>query len=382
MKEFGCDISRWQGAFNFDAAVNEGVKFVIVKGGGGDDGLYVDRNFEQNYAACKARNLPVGCYWFSRALNVSEAIEEADYFYNNVLAGKQFELPIYIDVENRTQLGIGQRLLTDVIKAWCDRLEDRNYWVGIYSSKSYFNSYMYDNELQDYAHWIACWSDSCSYDNVNAFGMWQFGGETNVIRSHTVAGQTVDQDYMLIDYPTMIKAAGKNGFSAGNSIPTPTPTPTPTPVVIPSQKNISEIADEVIAGEWGNGSARESALKNAGYDYSLVQDAVNAKLGASTQSLKSVSEIAKEVIAGEWGNGSDRENKLKTAGYNYSDVQDEVNKMLESSQPSYVVYTVESGDTLSGIASKYGTNYQAIAQYNGISNPNVIYVGQQIKIPR
>lgn len=45
------------------------------------------------------------------------------------------------------------------------------------------------------------------------------------------------------------------------------------------------------------------------------------------------------------------------------------------------VYTVQSGDTLSGIAAKYGTTYQKLASYNGIANPNVISVGQEIKIP-
>ncbi|MGN0998138.1 MAG: phage tail tip lysozyme [Faecousia sp.] len=45
------------------------------------------------------------------------------------------------------------------------------------------------------------------------------------------------------------------------------------------------------------------------------------------------------------------------------------------------VYTVVKGDTLSGIAKKYGTTYQALAAYNGIANPNLIYVGQKIKIP-
>ena len=44
-------------------------------------------------------------------------------------------------------------------------------------------------------------------------------------------------------------------------------------------------------------------------------------------------------------------------------------------------YIVKSGDTLSGIATKYGTTYQALAEYNGISNPNLIYPGQVIKIP-
>lgn len=46
-----------------------------------------------------------------------------------------------------------------------------------------------------------------------------------------------------------------------------------------------------------------------------------------------------------------------------------------------VVYTVKAGDTLSGIAAKYGTTYQKLASYNGISNPNIIHVGQKIKIP-
>ena len=51
-------------------------------------------------------------------------------------------------------------------------------------------------------------------------------------------------------------------------------------------------------------------------------------------------------------------------------------------QPSgEVVYTVKAGDTLSAIAAKYGTTYQKIADYNGIANPNLIHVGQKIKIP-
>lgn len=51
-----------------------------------------------------------------------------------------------------------------------------------------------------------------------------------------------------------------------------------------------------------------------------------------------------------------------------------------SSQPAAGSYTVKSGDTLSGIADQYGTSYEALAQLNGISNPNDIYVGQVIKV--
>lgn len=52
-----------------------------------------------------------------------------------------------------------------------------------------------------------------------------------------------------------------------------------------------------------------------------------------------------------------------------------------TSNSSDTVYTVVAGDTLSGIASKYGTTYQKLAEYNGINNPNLITVGQKIKIP-
>ena len=52
-----------------------------------------------------------------------------------------------------------------------------------------------------------------------------------------------------------------------------------------------------------------------------------------------------------------------------------------SSGGGETVYTVVKGDTLSGIAAKYGTTYQEIAKANGIKNPNLIYPGQQFKIP-
>ena len=52
---------------------------------------------------------------------------------------------------------------------------------------------------------------------------------------------------------------------------------------------------EVLNGVWGNGSARELALNNAGYDYALVQAKVNQII------KKSVDDVAHEVIAGVWG---------------------------------------------------------------------------------
>lgn len=217
MKLFGIDISHWQGDFDFTKAVAEGVKFVVIKGGGGDDGLYVDSRFKENYRKAKEKSLPVGCYWFSKALTEDEARKEAAYFYDNVLRGRQFELPVYMDVENKAQLALGKRKLTNVVKAWCAELENRDMLPGIYSSKSYFDAYLYDSELTAYPHWVAAWAKSCSYSPASCFGLWQFGGETNPIRGNQVAGVVCNQDYLLIDYPSLIKREGKNGFSRSDA---------------------------------------------------------------------------------------------------------------------------------------------------------------------
>ena len=96
-----------------------------------------------------------------------------------------------------------------------------------------------------------------------------------------------------------------------------------------STKGIDELAEEVIAGQWGNGEDRRTALTNAGYDYAAVQKRVNEKLGASTPApSKSMDELANEVIRGEWGNGAERKQRLADAGYDYSQIQKRVNEML------------------------------------------------------
>lgn len=99
------------------------------------------------------------------------------------------------------------------------------------------------------------------------------------------------------------------------------------PVSAPAQpgKSIDQVARDVIAGRYGNGTARKNAITKAGYDYNAVQARVNEILGGGK---KSVTEIAREVIAGKWGNGSDRKNRLTNAGYDYNAVQREVNRLL------------------------------------------------------
>ncbi len=144
-----------------------------------------------------------------------------------------------------------------------------------------------------------------------------------------------------------------------------------------NKKSIDEIVDEVIAGKWGNGSDREKRLEAAGYDYNVIQSKVNAKLNGgystSNKPAKSISQIADEVIAGKWGNGNDRKQRLEKAGYNYNEVQKKVNEKLSgasSSKPAKksnetIAKEVIRGDWVNGSERKKrleaaGYNYNTI----------------------
>lgn len=141
----------------------------------------------------------------------------------------------------------------------------------------------------------------------------------------------------------------------------------------PAKKSNEAIADEVIAGKWGNGEDRKNNLKNAGYDPATIQGIVNAKLSPARKSNET---IANEVLAGQWGNGDDRKARLANAGYDYGAIQAIVNSRADSG----VYYTVKAGDNLTQIAARYNTTWQAIARLNGIPNANIIYAGQRLRI--
>lgn len=314
IKRFGIDVSHWQGDFDFARAKSkEGVEFAILKAGGGDAGLYKDSKFEANYKKCEECGLPKGAYFYGNAKSVAEAKKEAEYFIS-ILSGKKYEYPVFYDVEGKMISDNNRATLTEIVKAFCYTMEAAGYWVGIYSSESFFNSEMDDGELIRYSHWVARWGKSKPAPTSGAeTQMWQFGGETNLIRSNKINGQTCDQDYCYVDYPAKIKAAGLNGYSKGGN-------------AAPAKKTSTEIADEVIAGKWGNGAERKERLTDAGYNYSEIQDIVNGKLGAKPK--KSVDEIAREVIHGDWGNGAERKQRLTAAGYDYAAIQHRVNELL------------------------------------------------------
>lgn len=128
-----------------------------------------------------------------------------------------------------------------------------------------------------------------------------------------------------------IYLGNKSYVTIGSTVKAST-TQTSSSTTTSAKKSVAEVAKEIVTGtgNWGNGETRKKKLEAAGYNYTEVQNAVNALLsGKSTASTKKSNEtIAKEVIAGKWGTGSTRKVRLAAAGYDYNTIQALVNKML------------------------------------------------------
>lgn len=302
----GIDVSSHQGSINWDAVKASGVDFAILRCGYGNDLKHQDdAYFIQNAKACEKLGIPYGVYLYSYALTVNDAKSEASHVLR-LLKGLKPEYPIYYDLEDGPTTGkcSNDRIL-QIAKTFVDILETAGYWTGIYANKDWNVNRLTDKWYNSKARWVAQYNDECTYNGK--YGMWQYSstGKVNGVKGN------VDMNYAYVDYPKMIKEAGKNGFKKSSST-------TSKP-----KKSIETIAKEVIAGKWGNGDIRKSSLHKAGYNPDEVQKKVNQLLN-----MKSIDAIAKEVIAGKWGNGDDRKNRLTKAGYDYSAVQKRVNELL------------------------------------------------------
>lgn len=151
----GIDVSKHQGVIDWDKVKAAGIDFVIMRAGCGTG---KDVQFERNYLECKKRGIPVGAYYYSYATNESDALTEAKLF-ENILYGKQFDLPVFLDIETEKGLKAGQK----VADVFCSYLESKGYYVGIYTSRSHFQTFL-PNITARWAGWVADWTGSCKFN--------------------------------------------------------------------------------------------------------------------------------------------------------------------------------------------------------------------------
>ncbi|MBR2284554.1 MAG: glycoside hydrolase family 25 protein [Ruminococcus sp.] len=200
----GIDVSEHQGTIDWSKVNTD---FVIIRAGYGREISQKDKQFETNYAGCKSRDIPCGAYWYSYATSVEDAKKEAAVCLE-VIKGKQFEYPIYFDIEEERQFRLGKTVCSEITKAFCATLEEAGYWVGIYSSKSHLETYLSAEVRSRYTVWVAHYGVSKTTYSGD-YQMWQKSAEGKI---EGISG-AVDLDECYYDYPTAIPRVGMNGFS-------------------------------------------------------------------------------------------------------------------------------------------------------------------------
>lgn len=257
------------------------------------------------------------CWGVYHYIGGQGAVAEADYFVDNIKGYIGHGL-LAVDWEEIQNSAWGNTGYLDTLVARV--IERTGVKPLIYAQASVYNQVAAIAKKHDCGLWIAQYAN----DKPTAYQAtpWNEGAYTCAIRQYSSVGRlggwngNLDLDKFYGDANAWAKYAGASG----------TPAPAPAPVDPLAGKSDAQLADEVIAGKFGDGDARKRAL---GSRYAAVQKLVNQKL------------------------------THKSAGR---------------------TYTVRAGDTLSGIAARYGTTWQHLQQINGIRNANLIRVGQVLRI--
>lgn len=168
--KIGIDVSKFQGTVDWAQVKKAGVEFAIIRLGfrGYSEGnLYVDPYFEQNIKSAEENGIEVGVYFFSQAVNRTEALEEAKLCIDNI---KEYRLdyPVYFDTEPITaDDGRANHLTreerTDITKAFCKAVTKAGFKAGFYANTKWSVMGVNMEKLSDYDFWFAFYGDSFTY---------------------------------------------------------------------------------------------------------------------------------------------------------------------------------------------------------------------------
>ena len=235
----GIDVSVHNGDIDWGKVKADGIDFAIIRAGYGRLASQKDEKFEQNYAGAKAAGIPVGAYWYSYAMTPEEAELEADVFLS-VIKGKQFEMPVYFDLEEKKQFDLGKEQVSAIMRAFLKKVENAGYFVGLYGSASSLTTHTADDIKSWYTIWLAHWVDQTNYSG--AYGIWQHSEKGKVAGING----NVDLDICYKDFSTIIKSKGLNGF--GKTPPTVVPDEKQSPGKSDSVTVTVQIGDDNYSG--------------------------------------------------------------------------------------------------------------------------------------
>lgn len=363
----GIDISNWQQGIDLSKVPCD---FVIAKATQGTG--YVSPDCARQIEQARQTGKRFGVYHY---VSGSNAVAEANYFVDNCAnwIGKGL---FCIDWESNENAAWGNEGYLEQVVA---QVKARTGIPPIiYVQASRYAQVAAVANRQNCGLWIA------QYANMNPTGYqskpWNEGAYACVIRQYSSSGRlpgyggNLDLNKFYGDGSVYDKyvTGGGNGSHIAPSQPS-------DPL---AGRSDDDLADAVIRGEFGDGDARKQKL---GARYGAVQALVNQKLAKPASSGRTYTVQPGDTLSGiaaKLGVAQSQITGFHSGNPNliYPGEVLAIGGAAAPAQSAGTTYTVRSGDTLSGIAAKYGTTYQAIAAKNGIANPNLIYPGQVLHI--
>lgn len=321
----GLDVSEFQGTVDWEKVKAAGYQFAMLRAGYGFN--TVDKQFHRNASECNRIGLPIGVYWFCYAVSPQTAVQEAQGCLKTI-SGYRLDYPVCYDIEQASVayasgegVTMTAPLARQIVESFCKEIEKNKYFAMFYTNRNFLNTYLGSALSKRYAYWYARYASA--FDGTDC-GIWQYTSEGRI---PGISGN-VDLDTGYVDYPSVIHAAGLNHLGGSSPSPSPSPSPDPSP---------SYITYVIQPGDTLSGIA--------------------LRYGTTTAELARLNGITDpdKIYAG---------NTLR----------------VPESGGNAQYYTILPGDTLSGIAQKFETTASALAALNGISNPNLIYAGNTIRI--
>ena len=177
----GIDVSEFQGDINWKQVKDSGMEFAIIRVGlrgyGTAGNIVMDKNFEKNITGALDAGLKVGVYFFSQAINMDEAREEAQ-FVLDAIAGYPISYPVVFDWEritngqNARTDGLSGKAVTMCASAFCEVVEDAGYQPAVYFNQTLGYLSLELEQLVDYPFWLAAYTSKPNF--YYHFDMWQY----------------------------------------------------------------------------------------------------------------------------------------------------------------------------------------------------------------
>lgn len=215
----GIDISKHNGAINWQQVAAAGKKFAIIRvGWAGYDGRIaanggLDSLFHTNVQGALAAGIDVGVYVYAYCKTVAAAKIAAQETLG-LIAPYKLTYPVVFDMETdgTPYAGYTKAQNTEIARAFLDAIQDARYYAMLYTFKSFALSSLNMSELAAYDLWLAHVGANgtalSKTDYTGAYGIWQYSwtGKVSGIPNN------VDLNWAYKDYPAIIRAAGLNGL--------------------------------------------------------------------------------------------------------------------------------------------------------------------------